>query len=292
MAQSFHQIDNNTLAKGFSSLPGLRGFILEGIIALYFFLVSAGSILTRILLRKNLGDRAINFTGFFLSFIFYVIFGYLIISIAFSLLPGKLTFLAYGWNNFLFSVLMILINPFTILMVIYLDRVVKHSLEVIKRARQKEYKYSFYRGDGIYFENKKKKKFWGFTVTDHIIRMIYEPRAVLFISIPMLILTLFILFQPNDLFFRNDQSYLGYIVVGFFTTALALTFSAICLFLEELGILFRYRDAAFNMLDGDIDMQKILKIKDEFSSNRNESLISIKKQSGELDDFSAHATLD
>ena len=207
MANSFSRLDDSTTSKSLQtvtsgSLPMvihpknlLVGFLV-GVLNAFLFVINTFSIPFRLLMRKNMGERAFTVLAFFLSLACFAI-----------LIPG-ITYLGYsdiiGINFYfpeigtemyltgiLFYVLVTLINPYTIFIVILLEKGRIHFSQALERARNKEYQYSFEQGDSIYFERKRGKKFWGFEVKDDLIRMLYEPTGMISYSLPIVVLKLY-----------------------------------------------------------------------------------------------------
>lgn len=271
---SFNRRDNLSNLKGFTnSLDPQQNVIIGIIVPVYYFLLSAGGLPVRLLLRKNMGERAFSLFVFILAMLFYIAYGYVAHNIFLSESSYPLADAETGssvnyWKTVLHNILVFLINPYVIFMAIITSKAVNHFGRIIKNARKNKYEYSYYRGDGIYFEHKKRKSFWGFKVTEPIIRMVYEPLGVLKICIPMIIICVGIIRLQNSLDFEAAYlSYIESIFSGLLITFVALTFSAIILFLDEFSITMRIRNYALSMLDGEIDMKKVTELKNKFVEN-------------------------
>lgn len=303
MAHSFNRLDDTIAVRNFQDIASggvpmimpptnpMVGFF-GAILSAYFFVINVLSIPFRLLMRKNMGERAFS------------VFTYISSVLCFTILISGLAYLGYAsWigfvftlpeinsemflNRLLFTTLVILINPYFIFLVIFLEKGRIHFGRVLNRAKSKEYIYSFYQGEGIYFEHKKKKKFLGFQVNDIFVRMIYEPIGMLKFSIPILIIN-YILINKSDVIIE-DSFYLNFVntfIAGLLLTAIVLSLGAICTLLLEFGALQKERGAALDMIDGEVDMQRILSLKDNFvlkelSVNRESTTNSDKNKSSD-----------
>lgn len=286
MAHSFNRLDDANAARSFQSITSggtplivdpknpMVGFFTT-ILAAYFFVINVFSIPFRLLMRKNMGERAFTVFAYFSGVICFVI---VISGLAYM---GYVGWIGFGfhlpeWDSelyivrFLFTALVILINPYTIFLVVFLEKGRRHFRRLLERARSKEYRYSFNQGEGIYFEHKKEKTFWGFQVNDTLVRMIYEPVGMLKFSIPILIVNHILINRSDAL--TGDSFYLNFIdtfIAGLLMTAIVLSIGAVSTFLLEFGSFQRERGAALDMLDGEIDMQRILLVKENLAQKRS-----------------------
>lgn len=256
---SLSSLDNKDALKGLYGTDtkgqGLIGAFIQG----YNFLVSAGSIPARLYLRDNIGERS------FSPFAFLVCIGlHLWYS---SLFIGIIALFTVGSESISLIVLAILLNPF----IIYLGYIVKkgfaHFKSVIEKGKKNQTGYSYYRGDGKYYEHYRGKTFKGFIIEDTLMRMVVEPRAIIktglltmFLPIIIFLISRFILkIEIDNLEHKSLFVSLAWIMsISISFTGLAIIFSGICLFLEELGIFLRIRGAALDMIDGEFDMQTVM----------------------------------
>ena len=121
----------------------------------------------------------------------------------------------------------------------------------------------FNRGDGIYFNHLLGGKIFGFRINELVLRMIVEPLQLLKMSaitfgLSILALTLRAWYPIDNLFFLFVDS----LTFGIMAASLIIIISSISLFLEEFAIMQRGRDAILDMIDGELDMQQIMIIKD------------------------------
>ena len=266
-ARSLQDITSGAVPLVLSPSNPMVGFY-GAILAAYFFVIKIGSIPFRLLMRKNLGERAFTVFSYFLS----------VLCIAIILPAGAWMgygeFLGFSFHipkmdseiyiiRLLFHVLVALLNPYTFLMIVFLEKGRVHYSQILELGRNKQYIYSFYQGKGIHFEHKKEKKFWGFQVNDTIVRMIYEPIGMLKFSIPILIAN-YVLIEKSELIIE-DTFYLNLtntFIAGLLLSSLMLTLGAIFTFLLEFSAFQQERGAALDILDGEADMQRILFIKE------------------------------
>lgn len=284
MAHSFNRLQNASAARSFQNITsGSMPMVIDStnptvgffatILSAYFFVINVLSIPFRLLMRKNMGERAFSVFSYFSSVLCFVIF-----------ISGLAYFQYTAWIGFsfrfpeidsdiymiwlLFTTLVVLINPYTIFLVVFLQKGRIHFKKVLERARIKENLYSFHQGEGIYFEHKKKKKFWGFQVDDTLVRMVYEPIGMLKFSIPVLIVNHILINKSNLII--EDTFYLNFtntFIAGLLLTAIALSLGAICTMLLEFGAFQNERNAALDMVDGEIEMQRILLLKENLVLN-------------------------
>ena len=285
MAYSFNRLDDANAARSFQSIAsgGTRLVISPNnpmvgffgtILAAYFFVINVFSIPFRLLMRKNMGERAFTVFTYVSSVICFV---FVIPGLAYM---GYVGWIGFGFHlpqldsdnyivRFLFTTLVILINPYTIFLVIFLEKGRTHFRKVLRRAKSKEYLYSFHQGEGIYFEHKKRKTFWGFQVNDAIVRMIYEPLGMLKFSVPIWIVSHLLINRSDTL--TGDVFYLNFIdtfIAGLLLVSIVLSIGAVSTFLLEFGSFQEERGAALDMLDGEVDMQRLILLKESFALNQ------------------------
>lgn len=270
---ALNRTDNQKLISGFSHL--YQRNLLLGILAVgYFFIVSIASIPARLLLRKNMGERAFTIGSFFLAMLLFTLFHWILFILfvegnSFGLYARMKGFYFFNFSSWPFSVytfnlLLFLLNPFVILIVVIFAKAAGHFKYHLARARKNIISYSFYRGDGIYFEHRKGGKIFGFDINETILRMLVEPRGMLKLSVFMLAASIaaftFRSSHPEEgifFLFTDDLTF------GTLAVSITLIISSISLFLEEFAIMQKGRDAILDMVDGELDMQEILAIKEK-----------------------------
>jgi hypothetical protein len=265
--------DNQKLVSGFSHF--YQNNLILGILAVgYFFIVSTLSLPARLLLRKNMGERAFSVASFFMVMLFFTLFHLMLFVLMIDLTPYGLyarmqestifDFSSMSLSRFLLNFLLFLLSPFVIFMTVLFGKAVAHFKYHLARARRNVISYSFYRGDGIYFEHRKGGRIFGFEVNETILRMLVEPIGLFKFSFLILALSIAALifrgYYPADGF---HLVLIDDITFGTLAVSITLIISSIALFLEEFSIMQKGRDAILDMVDGELDMQQILAIKEK-----------------------------
>ena len=251
-----------------------RNFLLSIISLGYFFLISTLSIPARLALREKMGERALKVASFLLALLAYSLLNFIIFYLIYHfnnkyglyerVWSNFLIFRAYTFERFITNLILFFVSPFTIFLVFLTGKVFAHFKYHIQRSKQNIVGYSFYRGDGVYFNHLLGKKIFGFQINDLILRMIVEPITLFrwsFIIFSLSIITLILRASyPIGSFHFIIIDCLSF---GILAVSLTLLISSLCLFLEELAIMQKGRDAILDMIDGELDMQQIMLIKDE-----------------------------
>ena len=159
-----------------------------------------------------------------------------------------------------------------------------HFKTAIKKAQSdKITESSYYRGDAIYHKDyigKEIKTILGkFTVDEEILRMIVEPRktfyAGLLITLCSVLLSFIIAFSIDNFYAKCFAVY----IFSFSAAGIMITLSAVCLFLEELGLYMRKRNAALDILDGEKDLKLIMEAKGKLLGiNNPDETINLKEE--------------
>ena len=252
----------------------------------YYFIIGAGAVPVRLLIRDNIGERSITPLALFTSLgihIWYVygvifqftglgVFGFFALGryIGLTTIPNSFTTLEWVVVGLLF-----LLNGFHIYIVTpFFIRGRRHFKKVSKRAKNNEFNEeegSYYRGDIKCFTKRlgtiAKTPIGRFKVDKDNFGILIEPYysalrgiGVTFIS---LVIAFFIPILPIPFIFKLCSIFfLSVAGVG-----ILYILSAFCLFLEELGLFLRVRDAALDIIDGEKDLKKILKVRDNLISN-------------------------
>lgn len=289
LQSSLNKMDGVEAVKGFYSLDPQDNAILGALIQGYFFVVSAGALPLRMILRKNLGERSFSIFGFIVSISFYIYYGILLGGAGVITLTSKL----FGGvdANWLDYARVILLNPFLIFMAIVIIRAVQHFKKVMRKAQNNQVQYSYFRGDGIFFRKRKGGKKWGFEIDERFMRMVIEPLAVLKIGLLILFIAAgAVTFNYFYVVMTDSLIYLQPILIWTAVLGLVLVLSAIFLFLEEFGIMMRIRGAVLDLIDADIDMQMIMKRKAEMAAGDigvPDELIDLPVENTPMGDFLA-----
>lgn len=264
LQSSLNKMDGVEAVKGFYSLDPQDNAILGALIQGYFFVVSAGALPLRMILRKNLGERSFSIFGFIVSVGFYIYYGILLGGAGVITLTSQL----FGGveANWLDYARVILLNPFLIFIAIVIIRAVQHFKKVMRKAQNNQVQYSYFRGEGKYFRKRKGGKKWGFEIDERFMRMVIEPLAILKIGLLILFIAAgAVTFNYFYVVMTDSLIYLQPILIWTAVLGLVLVLSAIFLFLEEFGIMMRIRGAVLDLIDADIDMQMIMKRKAEMA---------------------------
>lgn len=290
-----NRMDNQSSVRGFFSLYPTQNVFINALIYGYFFLVSAGGIPIRLFLRKNMGERAFSLLGFVTCIAFYLSYGILLtimmsqssegISSTYQQIIGGIFEGGFfeRLENLILMSFLLLINPLTIFLYLTFRFGVSHFKEVIAKARENLLEYSLYRGEGKYFDHKKGKRLLGYEIDNTLIRMVVEPTAVWKFLLPVLVFAWIVLISVDYDYSGQLGVLLEYLLVSSIVTLLSMSFSSLCVFLEELGMVMKVRNSVLDMIDGEVDMQLILKLKEEITNGQNigilrNNIISIEEE--------------
>lgn len=269
LQSSLNKMDGVEAVKGLSSLGPDSNAIIGALIQGYFFIVSVGALPIRLILRKNLGERSFTIFGFIVSMCFYIFYG--IFLGGFGVISLVTQFFGEIEITWLTNIRIFLLNPFFIFMLVVISKAVTHFKDIFRKIRTNQIQYSYFRGESIYFKKRKGGKKWGFEIDERFIRMVIEPLAVLRIGLLIFLVAagvvsfnyFYILMTKTLLFFQP-------ILIWTAILGLTLVFSALCLFLEEFGIMMRIRNSVLDLIDADIDMQIVMKKRVEMASGQIE----------------------
>lgn len=280
--------DNATMARGVYTAFNPRSVVINAIIQAFYFFVVLGSIPARLLVRKNMGERAFSIFIFILSVTFYLSISILVFLGISDYILEDFKFISFdldtSWQNPLFYLMLILVNPLSFFIVWILSKGAEHFKRIIRRIKQNKVGYSYYRGDSIHFEENLEKQFLGFPNSDAIIRLILEPIAILKWASVICVLSIAILYVSSSFIPSSlTKEVIDFFYLGFVETGVLLILSSIFLIIEEFSILSQIRDQILDFVDGDIEMEMTLKarnllqLESEFQkkSKNNDSQISI-----------------
>ena len=281
MIQHNTRLDNKAALKGFFGFDPKHNMIFDLVFSTAFFIIRAASIPVRLLLRKNMGERAFSILGFLSSLTLFSIGGVVLFSISHEFLLNTTSkvsdlYSLYGksgseyWVSLLFILLLTLTNPLAIFLVLTMDLGIQHFKVVLIDIRNNVLRYSKHRGESLDSKGKPNMNFFGLKIDESITRMIIEPFWVIVYTLPLLILCLGVLFYNVD--FKINSSFellifnflLGALIVHFF-----LIFSAFCVFVEEAEIRTNLRNSALDVIDAEAESQLILEMKNQIASDRN-----------------------
>lgn len=282
------KMDTMESARGFYGINPQKSPIMGLIVNSYYFLVGAGAIPARLFFRKNMGERAFSpfafllCLGFFAYYVIYpnedfMLFGSILGNIgAIDIAKGQLGFVELITAN-------LILNACILFLGWMIWKGIIHFKYIIKKAKLNTGGYSYYRGEGKYFEHRLGGTKWGFKIDERFIRMIIEPlttiRAGLLLFIGSIAIGFAFYYVMKDT--PNMVVAISLIILGWLNNlSLLILFSGICLFLEEFGIMMRIRGAALDMIDGEYDMQFVLKKKEELQSgsSNNDSTLALAEE--------------
>lgn len=278
---SLVKMDGMEAAKGFYGMSPQNNQLIGLFVHGYYFVISAGAIPSRLFLRKNLGERSFSPFAFLLSVLFYFYYGCIPFNADLPLLAitgyggifvaQKEITDAGGVFNWYFIVLLSgILNPYLWFVIWLVRRGITHFKAISKKTQENKIQYSYYRGDGKYFEHRIGDKKWGFDIDEMFLRMVIEPLAVFRFGVIVLLGALLI---SSGVYFwgvaKNHElayafAYLGWLL----NLGLIIIFSSICLFLEEFGIMTRIRGAALDLIDGEYDLAFVMKKKEELEKGK------------------------
>lgn len=275
--QKVGHLDNVSAVRGLFSFHTRHNIFVSMLITAYFFLVSAGGIPVRLLMRKNMGERAISIMGLVTSLLFYAVISLFGVVIMYEILyldnpfffnyteKSGVTF----WQQLVFDILILLINPVTLFLVITLSKGAQHFKTIFFKVQKNHLQYSKHRGESICFTPNPDNKFFGLSENGLIIRMLKEPFIVLRLAVPLsIILLVTLIVTPSP----NPNSLLGFIVsellISCLFVQLIFEFSALCLFLEEFGLITNYRNAVLDIIDGEAESDLLMKVKQQLADGK------------------------
>ncbi len=292
---SLTKTDGVSVASGFYGMNPSKSPLLGLIAHGYYFIVGCGAIPARLFMRKNLGERAFSPFAFLLCVGFFFWYGIIPdLDAENFFIPGgilgNMLVLDYAnseWSNlneswpvfikFIFS--NIFLNPYLWFIVWLVSKGIKHFKQIIKRINVSGVQYSYYRGDGKFFENKLGEKKWGFHIDERFIRMVIEPLFIFRVSlVGLLAVTLIWILSYINTWLVGNAIFI-YILLGWSFNFFVMTlFSSICLFLEEFNIMMKIRGATLDIIDGEYDMAFIMAKKEQLVNQSNEKATSDKSE--------------
>lgn len=286
---SLSKMDGMEAARGLYGMDPKNNAFLGAIVQSYNFIVGAGAIPSRLFLRKNLGERAFSPFAFLLCVAFYfscffippfdgdsipvlVIIGFGGVAFALNVLDPE------SINIYLLVLFGALLNSCLWFIIWLIRNGIKHFKIVAQNAKENKIQYSYYRGEGKYFEHRIGGKKWGYDIDEMFVRMVIEPLAVfkwgaiIFFSAVLLSIGIFSWGLEENRQLAYAFASLGWLI----NVGLMIMFSGFCLFLEEFGIMTRIRGAALDLIDGEYDMVFVMKKKEELLAGRDTSADNIK----------------
>lgn len=277
---SLSKMDGMETARGFYGMNPTKSPFLGMIVHSYYFLVGAGAIPARLYLRKNMGERAFSPFAFLLSFGFFAYYG-IFPDDDFMLLgglAGNLAAMELAQNetgNGIIILINIIFNTYLIFLIWMVRKGVAHFRQVLKKSQENRGQYSYFRGEGKYFDHRLGGKMWKFNIDERFIRMVIEPLTLIKYGFGILIGSAIlgtVLYFLHSEKIANIASFLLIILGWINNLGFVIIFSGLCLFLEEFGIMMRIRGAALDMIDGEYDIAFVLKKKEELQSGKTEQL--------------------
>jgi hypothetical protein len=275
---NLNRIDGQKLMSSFSHFYHKN--LILGILAIgYFFFVGTLSIPARLFLRKKMGERAFSISSFLFSTLLYFALILLLAAIALLSVPETYfdAFPGSAWliPDFLWVIILFICSPITGFLFVLSARAVCHFKFHLRRARNNIIGYSYYRGEGRYFEHRRGKKIFGFLIDETILRMLVEPFGLFKINLLMFVLCIIsILFRVLDASTGLPFYLMDTIIIGTLAVAVMMMISSSALFVEEYILMNKARTAILDMVDGELDMQRVLafknKLKIELPKNLDE----------------------
>ena len=130
-------------------IDSTNGNLISVILASYFFVISILSIPSRLLMRKNMGERVFTVFAFSLSFLVFVLLGVIafwfgFLEIFVPLMDFRNLQLEGNISEGLLKLFFTLINPYSIFFILFLQRGAIHFKQALSRGKKNEYKYSLY----------------------------------------------------------------------------------------------------------------------------------------------------
>jgi len=245
--------------------------IIGAFVQIYFLIVGAGAIPIRFYLRKDYGERSITPAALAISLGLHVwyVFEYvkefqLSGSLGIGPLLGEQFSLQLAISDYtiFWIVPFVYINFFTYYLVdvfwIKGKRHIKYLLEKSENSLGAE--YSYYRGEGRYFTSfigkQFKTPFKTFTVSEKNRRIIVEPVMSFLIGLLLFIISIatsLITILIPSIF----TAIISMLLLSITSVGVLLMISSICLFLEEIGIESKKRNAVLDVFDGQKELNEL-----------------------------------
>ena len=289
MHNKLNKGENTDMARDVARILVPKSIFVVAFVEAYTWLLKAGSLPARFIVRENMGERAVNLSLFIISIFSYLILGLFICFVAYSYLNWPIISvdslgsgeLAY-WEQVLFKTFIFLINPVFIFIIWVGNKAQSHFSRVVMRRRENVAEYSYYRGDSIYFSHLEGTEQKGETITDEFIRRHIEPKALsrkgqLIFALSALLILIRVNFQLDGLL----AGLLDYISLSMLAFSLILIVSTFCLFLEEKGIWKGKRNSLLDVLDGEIVMKQLLEMKEKLRHEDHSGIQQISQGEGE-----------
>lgn len=270
---SVTKVDSANSASGLYSFNSKGSGFIHSLVSFFYSGVGAAAIPARLRLRKNFGERAFSPAAVLVSVSFYIFLCYKVLF--FYTDEGENDALFEGIGTFIFY--LIPVNAFTFFIIKTVRLAYLHFKEIYSYSENKSYKYSFYRGDPINdkYSGKIGETLFGYTVDESVIRIYYEPKefAIKYLAraglclaaIAAIIISTYEVSIVYSLF-KNKENWLIIVAIfwlfSYLLSCLSLSFSGFCLLVEELSIAKKIRDTVLDMVDGEYDMQFVLKQKE------------------------------
>lgn len=274
-------MSNQAALRSFLGMSPKHNMLINAMFHVYFFAVSSCSIPVRLLLRKNMGERAFSLFSFLTCIFFFLLSNVLILSMRFNdggyldssyslllKLPTDGSFFQGQIQSFTLIIFLLLINPTFILTVIIIKFGVSHFRDCIKGIEDNRLHYSQYRGDSIYYDKNQGDTFLGYPITPLLTRMVVEPLSIIKLIAPTLFIFLMLLLTVNYETPSIPGFFTKYALEGMLLALFMILFSSLCLFLDELGIWMKVRSSVLDLIDGEVDMETMMRLKTEIVQNK------------------------
>lgn len=274
---SVNKVDSLNSASGLYSFNSKGTSFIHGLVSFFYSGVGAAAIPARLRLRKNFGERAFSPAAVLVSLSFYI---FLCSRIIF-LFPDDNeddSFIEIGMIIFL----LIPFNSFSLSLIKTIKIAYKHFKEIYSYSEEQSYKYSYYRGVAITdnYLDKIGTTIFGYEVDEKVIRMYFEPKGFAIEHLKKMGISMALVIPAGFFAYGltlTDYTGLNFVAIGIalatfwlFTYSFSnfcLAFSGFCLLIEELSIAKKIRDTILDTIDGEYDMQFIMKQKEAFQSS-------------------------
>jgi hypothetical protein len=291
---TINKVDGQNSARGLYSFNGKGSGFFQGITTFFLSGLGAAAIPARLRLRKNLGERAFSPFALIISVVFYT---YIVYTPLINLIwPNKdesnifseilaILLLMFSLQHLVILIATLFFNSFIYLTIKTIRLAYLHFQKVYSKSHNQYYQYSYYRGDPINTSSYKKigKTFFGYTIDEKLVRIYFEPRDFIvkhlmlgFVSIIIASLLVYSKFYMANIY-GEDKMVLTIIVfctlsLFFYSVSnFILSFSGLCLLLEELAIAKKIRDSVLDIYDGEYDMLFLMKQKEALQNKSTES---------------------
>lgn len=272
---SVNKVDGSNAASGLYTFNSKGSSFVHNIVSFLYSGVGAAAIPARLRLRKNFGERAFSPSAVLVSISFYI-----------YMCSRVIWFLPEDENDssdsFVQAIVVIVflilpLNSFSFFLIKTFKLAYNHFKEIYSHSEDKNYKYTYYRGEPISnnYSHKIGTKIFGYEVDEKIIRIYFEPKGfvvehlkkagISLVGIVVVGVSAYSIYNEGNYWLAVPAGLFCLWLITYIFANLSLAFSGFCLLLEEISIVMKIRDTVLDMVDGEYDMQFLLNQKQSFN---------------------------